>query len=277
MIIPELHQNAYENEKYSQYGYEDEREILWMCHLPVSSKQAEKYGNKFQSASDINVMFTGWGADVSIGKNVKFPKNRSLIIPSDSSVQIGDNVNLDDCDITLSRGNELRIGSKCSMGRVRIFLNIDGKLDIGEESTFGGGDIKSGRNQSIMIGRDCMFSWSIMLLAHDGHMIFDLDTSVCTNNTTGERKNSIVIGDHVWVGGEVAILANSCIGNGSICGYRALVKGTFPNNCTIGGSTAKILKKNVAWMRDNICLDDEMLYGLPEEYRERTKNGIIDC
>lgn len=139
IICPELQQNTYESEKYSQYGYEDEREILWMYHLPVSFKQAEKYGNKFQSASDINVMFTGWGASVSIGKNVKFPKNKSLMIPSDSNVQIGDNVNLNDCDITLSRGNELRIGNKCSLGRVRIFLNIDGKLDIGEECTFGGG------------------------------------------------------------------------------------------------------------------------------------------
>ncbi|MCM1144080.1 MAG: hypothetical protein NC318_09580 [Blautia sp.] len=111
-----MQQNAYENEKYSYYGYEDERDILWMRHLPVSSDHAEKYGNKFQSESDINVMFTGWGASVSIGRNVKFPKNKSLVVHSDSNVQIGDSVNLNGCDITLSNGSEIKIGNKCSLG-----------------------------------------------------------------------------------------------------------------------------------------------------------------
>lgn len=266
-----LQQNEYEKEKYSQYGYEDEKDILWMSHLPITHKQAEKYSNKFQSESDINIMFTGWGASVSIGKNVKFPKDKSLVIQSDSNVQIGDNVNLNGCSIILSQGSEIRIQNKCSLGGVRLFLNIDGKLDIGEGSTFGSGIIRSGRNQSMVIGRDCMFSWDIVLLGHDGHMIFDLDTHTCTNNTLGVRKDGIVVGDHVWVGGEVVILPNSHIGKGSICGYRAVIKGTFPNNCMIGGIPGRILKKDVAWMRENICLDENMIYKLPQEYRERTE------
>ena len=156
-----------------------------------------------------------------------------------------------------------------------MILFSDGKLDIGERSTFGGVHIRCHRNHSISIGADCMFSWDTVLLAYDGHLIFDLDTGTCINNTTGERKKGIVIGDHVWVGGEVAILTNSCVGTGSICGYRALITGTFPNNCIIGGTPAKILKKNVAWTREDICLDDERLYRLPEEYRRRTEDGII--
>lgn len=85
------------------------------------------------------------------------------------------------------------------------------------------------------------------------------------------RKDSIMVGDHVWVGGEVVILPNSHIGKGSICGYRAVIKGTFPNNCMIGGIPGRILKKDVAWMRENICLDENMIYKLPQEYRERTE------
>lgn len=116
IICPAMRQNAYENEKYSKYGYEDGRDILWMCHLPFSCEQAEKYDNKFKIESDINVMFTGWGASVSIGKNVKFPKNKSIVVHSDNNVQIGDNVNINGCGITLSRGSEIRIGNKCSLG-----------------------------------------------------------------------------------------------------------------------------------------------------------------
>lgn len=120
IISSSLQQNMYETEKYSQYGYEDEKDILWLCHCPVSGEQGEKYDNKLQSASDINVMFTGWGASVNIGKNVKFPKNKRLVVHSDSNVQIGDNVNISGCSITFSRGNECSIQNKCFMGGKNI-------------------------------------------------------------------------------------------------------------------------------------------------------------
>lgn len=112
IVSPELPQSVHEKEKYCRYGYLDEREILWMSHLPFTPGQAEKYDNKFHSESDINVMFTGWGASVSIGKNVQFPKNKSLVVPSDSSVKIGDNVNFNVNTIMLDKGSELNIGKK---------------------------------------------------------------------------------------------------------------------------------------------------------------------
>lgn len=108
-----------------------------MRYQPVSVEQAEKYDNKFQSESDINVMFTGWGASVSIGKNVKFPKNKRIVVHSDGNVQIGASVDFNGCDIALFNGSEIKIGNKCSLG-AKIFLNVDGRLDIGEGSTFGG-------------------------------------------------------------------------------------------------------------------------------------------
>lgn len=116
VVCSALQQNAYEKEKYSKYGYEDEKDILWMSHLPIECKQDEKYNNKFQSESDIKVLFTGWGASVSVGKNVKFPKDKSLVIHSDSNVQIGDNVNLNGCSIVLSQGSEITIQNKCLLG-----------------------------------------------------------------------------------------------------------------------------------------------------------------
>lgn len=274
IISSALQQNVYEKEKYTKYGYKDERDILWMYHQPIDGEQAEKYDNQFQSESEIDVKLTGWGANVKIGKNVKFPKDKSLVVHSDSIVYIGDYVNIYGCSITLSSGSEIVIEDKCNLGGVRIFLNVDGKLKVGEESTFGSGIVRTGRNQSIIIGKDCMFSWDIALLGHDGHMIFDLETYKCTNNTIGERKNSIVIGNHVWIGGETAILPHSYVGSGSVLGYRTLVKGSFPNNCIIGGTPGKILKKNIAWLRENTCYDENMLYEMPEEYRLATDDEI---
>ena len=63
-------------------------------------------------------------------------------------------------------------------------------------------------------------------------------------------KNQIVIGEHVWVSKGAFILHGTNVGNGSIIGARSVVKGKFPNNCSIGGNPAKILSKDIAWSRN---------------------------
>ena len=111
-------------------------------------------------------------------------------------------------------------------------------------------------NQEIIIGKDCMFSWDVVILAHDGHLIWTIDGK-SINNTSGERNKSIILGDHIWIGGETAILPNTKIGDGVICGYRSLVKGNYPNNCIVCGAPAKIIKKNIAWSRQNVSFDEK--------------------
>lgn len=45
------------------------------------------------------------------------------------------------------------------------------------------------------------------------------------------------------------------IGNGSVVGAKAFVKSSFPNNCSIAGVPAKIIKNNIAWSRKNFSED----------------------
>lgn len=272
LLIPSLPQSKADILRYRAMGFEETEDVLWINHLPVAYKEKDPYGNIISSESDVNILFKGYGADVSIGKNVHYPAKSTLLVYSDNIIRIENNVNMSGCKIDMLNGAELHIGTNVHLGGARIFLNIDGKLTIGDFCTFGDGRIRSGRNQSIIIGNDCMFSWDITLLAHDGHLIFDLNTGTCTNNTRGVRNESIIIGNHVWVGGETAVLPNTYIADGSICGYRSLVKGKFPNNCVIAGSPAKVIKKNIAWRRENACLSDEALYSLPEEYRKKTED-----
>ncbi len=97
---------------------------------------------------------------------------------------------------------------------------------------------------NIVIGDDCIFAREVELRNDDNHPIYDVHT--------GRRLNparTITIGDHVWLARRVAVLRGTNIGNGCIVGLGSIVRGTFPNNCTIAGVPAKIVRRNVAWKR----------------------------
>lgn len=51
------------------------------------------------------------------------------------------------------------------------------------------------------------------------------------------------------------IMHGTNIGNGSIVGAKSVVKGQFPNNCSIGGNPAKIVRRDCAWARDIVTED----------------------
>lgn len=270
LVIPEWRQNPADVKRYEEMGFRNIEDVLWINHTPTDKEQENFiYGNSCINKSEGKVLFSGFGAEVKIGKNVKLPPN-GICVGTGCVLEIGDNTNISSSTLTISKNNILKIGMNVWGGAERIFLNYDSRLEIGDNCTFGSGRIRTGRNQEIRIGKDCMFSWDTTLLAHDGHMIFDLDKESCVNNTDGECRSSIILGEHVWVGGETAILPNTKIGNGSICAYRSLVKGNYPNNCIIGGSIATVIKNNIAWSRDNICLDERDLKKLPVQYRCRS-------
>lgn len=114
-----------------------------------------------------------------------------------------------------------------------------------------------------------MYTWE--LTKDIRHLIWDLRDNKFVNNTNVKQRNSIEIGEHVWIGGETVIMPNTHIGSGSICGYRTLAKGTYPNNVIIAGQPGKIIKKDIAWMRRNVSYDDNDISLLDEAYRRYTQ------
>ena len=58
----------------------------------------------------------------------------------------------------------------------------------------------------------------------------------------GVSHRGIKIGSNCWIGAKAAILDGSVIGNGCVVAAGAVVTGTFPDNCVIGGVPAKIIK-----------------------------------
>lgn len=57
----------------------------------------------------------------------------------------------------------------------------------------------------------------------------------------------IIIGDHVWLTQSVTIMSGVKIGDGTIISAGTLVNSSFPARCVVGGSPAKITKRDVYW------------------------------
>lgn len=107
-----------------------------------------------------------------------------------------------------------------------------------------------------------MVSLNVSILNNDAHSIFDIYT-----NSQINKENIITIKSHVWLGIKSTVLSSAEIGEGSIVGANSVVNKKFPNNCTIAGSPAKLLRKNIAWEREEteIRLIDKKYFNLTKQ------------
>ena len=148
----------------------------------------------------------------------------------------------------------LIFGKNIRMNAGTIHLYCNSLLEIGDETTIEGGTINVGHFSSMKIGKDVMMSIQVRLFATDGHPIFQLDRNKNEFIRTNKIAKNIIIGNHVWLGHSCKILGGARIGEGSIVGAGSVVNKKFPNNVIIVGNPAKIVKRDVAWSRNNyVC------------------------
>jgi len=170
--------------------------------------------------------------------------------------------------------NRLVVDPSARLGNLSVHFNCDnGYVQIGASSGVPAfsANMRVGQDSSIVIGRnvsctarvgmsavegttitvndDVMFASENQVRTDDGHPIFDV--------RTGKRVNvsrSIEIGAHVWVAWGAMLLAGTTVGEGSVVGMGAIVKGEFPNNCVIAGVPARVVRKDIAWERPHLSL-----------------------
>lgn len=200
--------------------------------------------------------------------------NRTVILDGSNSYKdlygneyCGENYKL---RLTLQNGGKLFLGRRCKFDTIYITAANQAQIRIGDDVRLRGtivlvGDyfseikicdhvtsctnlyISSVQESKIEIGEDSMFSRDVVIRAGNCHNVFDLENN--RNLSSGGR--SVIIGKHVWIGHR-AVLFNGCeIGNGSIVGINAFVNKKFPENCSLAGNPAKVIKRNVAWRRES--------------------------
>lgn len=129
---------------------------------------------------------------------------------------------------------------------------------IGEDSTSNGMNAFL-LNSDLKIKRDTMFSHDVILQTDDQHKIIDLKT----NNIINYKKNkrhSIIINDHVWIGKNTLIKKNINIGIGSIISSGSVVTKDVNEFTCVAGVPAKIIKKDVSWIRNKITTRERELF-----------------
>ena len=262
-----------------QWGYEKDKDYNYFCDCAVVENEEyyeDAHGNKVYGKRDnLKFAFTGYGSEIRIGENSKVSVNFKIGVGSNSMLEIGDNAKLKCSEIILWNNSTvkigadtkinclesflahnnsiLKIGSNCLFNFCRLLVWSDAILNIGDCSTgWNYMSLEVSPNTEIYIGNDCMFSYNTALLSNDGHSIFDIKTKKNINSTKEISQNrKIIIGNHVWVGFGVSILYGTEIGSGSIVGAGSLVKSVIPNNCIATGVPARVIRRDVAWSRNN--------------------------
>ena len=143
--------------------------------------------------------------------------------------------------------NCVRIGEDVAITKeLDIFIggsNIH--VEIGKGTTIGQAIIRFAEDGSrLEIGEDCMISDEVEVWGTDMHGIIDKKSYKVTN-----RAKEIVIKNHCWLGAKSMIMKNVNLNEGCIVAAGAIVTADFPANVMIGGTPARIIKKDIEWVR----------------------------
>ena len=164
----------------------------------------------------------------------------------DNIVKI-DNGNLKRIKIGVDgNGNSILIQSDVYIRNLEIIIQGNNhKLSIGEGVEIGGASIVCcGESSKVTIGENCLLASNIKIKSCDGHSIYK-------NNRVINNSKDIVIAQNVWIAQDVNILKGVSIGSNSVVGMNSLVtSNVFPKNVILGGSPAKIIKKEITWGKE---------------------------
>jgi acetyltransferase-like isoleucine patch superfamily enzyme len=177
---------------------------------------------------------------------IKFTGAHNRLVVADGA-RLGNLIVDFDCD-----------NGECTIGASKGVPAFSAAIRIGQDSTVEVGTNVSATSvvamsavegTTIRVGDDVMFASENQVRADDGHPIFDVVSAKRVN-----VSRSITIGSHVWLGRGAVVLGGSTVGDGSVLGFNALLKGRVPNNCVAVGSPAKVVRRDIVWERPHLSL-----------------------
>lgn len=164
--------------------------------------------------------------NLSIGRNSKLHNGVRIDALSKNGVVLGGNVVL---------GERTRIECTGSLASVGKGVKIGNNTSFGFECFFGAAG-------GITIGDD-VIAGEYVRFHSENHNYKDLNVLI---RNQGVSHKGIIVGDNCWIGAGAVFLDGAKIGNGCIVAANAVVRGSFDDNCVIGGVPAKVLKQRIS-------------------------------
>lgn len=128
-----------------------------------------------------------------------------------------------------------RIGTNVRVVSSARFLT-GGHLQIGDDTWIGHDFLLCGGKADVSIGARCDIAPRVTV-AFGTHVVLKGE-----NRAAGDGYSEpVVIGDGCWIGTGATILGGTEIGECSIVAAGAVLRGTYPARCLIGGVPARVI------------------------------------
>lgn len=129
-------------------------------------------------------------------------------------------------------------GSFSFFDQSSIYINKNATIELGSGYINGRANISC--FEKIVIGNNVVISEGVTIRDSDNHEII---------RENYKKTQPIYIGNNVWIGINVTILKGVSIGDGSIIAAGSIVTSDVPPRTLVGGVPAKIIKKDIEWIR----------------------------
>lgn len=182
---------------------------------------------------NIRILFVGKNNRVTVHPGAKFAHLFARFDGDNGVLTVGDN----------PRSRHVTIDAR---------IGQDSTIAIGNDvSTTGKLVLSAVEGSTLRIGDDVMIASECQIRCDDAHPIFDVRTRKRIN-----PSQNIDIGNHVWLGYRATVLGGARIGSGSVIGLGSVVKAEVPNNVIAVGSPARVVRKDIAWERPHLSLEE---------------------
>lgn len=252
------------------FGYAPINDYIFYPNDPfiirnLNGRVSDDFGNVIcGNNKNIAVNIYGTNNNVLLNDNIEIRGKLNIEINGDNNdIYIGEHsIFYGTNTLTIKTGSKINIQNNCIFTDSTLVCYDNSEIFIDKYSTFGQNNLFIAYAKSkLKIGSDCMFSLNIVIQTGDGHPIFNVENGQIINKLSDDPDGLdgyVELGSHIWVGRYAMILGGrkrTKVGDGCVIGAKAFVKGAFPNNCSLAGVPAKVVRKNIAWSRSNHIAD----------------------
>ncbi len=139
-----------------------------------------------------------------------------------------------DTQITILKNGMIKFGKNVAFQKNVSISSIGGKCSVGNNVHFNRNCIVISRDE-ITIGDDVLFGPNVVIYDHDH--IFNNE-----GIQPGYKHGPVVIEKGCWIAANVTILRNTHIGEGSVIGAGAIVKGDIPSHSLVTSNRELVVK-----------------------------------